>query len=122
MVLSPEQAPYKAAIIAVAFCWARNWYLLQWPLSQPALEELTCQGLAGIESRTKAMPNGQTADEHVPFAPAAGARRQCPLPTRRRPGGAARCAKVVAATVCPLAPVGHNVGMIVMTTMRADLG
>jgi hypothetical protein len=54
------------------------------------------------------------------------ARRGCPrqgrLPTRRLPGGAAPCAKVVAATVCPLAPVGHNVGMIVMTTMRADLG
>jgi hypothetical protein len=39
-----------------------------------------------------------------------------------RQGGAAPCAEVVAATVRRPAPGGHNVGMIVMTTMRADLG
>ena len=67
-------------------------------------------------------PNSRAVDEHVTFAPADGARRQCRPPTRGGPGGAALCAMVVATTVCRPAPGGHNVGMIVMTTMRADLG
>jgi hypothetical protein len=67
-------------------------------------------------------PNSRAVDEHVTFAPADGARRQCACRRGGRPGGAVLCAKVVATTVCRPAPGGHNVGMIVMTTMRADLG
>jgi hypothetical protein len=52
------------------------------------------------------------------MVPAVSADRRCV----GRPGGAAPCAKVVAATVRRPAPGGHNIGMIVMTTMRADLG
>jgi hypothetical protein len=51
-----------------------------------------------------------------------GVARTPPADQCRPPGGAAPCAMVVAATVRRPAPGGHNVGMIVMTTMRADLG